>query len=83
MLLVRGGIAFLGVVVVALTLSTACLLYKQSAPPATAGVPCAKQDPTLRTGVRVLAWVQLVALACVVPWLMVFMLAMCAMGCAG
>lgn len=80
MLLLRIGLAFLGVVVLALTLATACLLYKQSTSP---GVPCAKQEPTLRTGVRVLAWVQLVALACVVPGLMVFMLAMCAMGCAG
>ena len=83
MLLLRIGLAFLGVVVLALTLATACLLYKQSTPPATVGVPCAKQEPTLRTGVRVLAWVQLVALACVVPGLMLFMLAMCAMGCAG
>ena len=83
MLLLRIILACLGVVVLALNLVTACLLYKQSAPPATVGVPCAKQDPTLRTSVRVLAWVQLVALACVVPWLMVFMLAMCAMGCAG
>ena len=83
MLLLRISLAFLVVVVLSLTLATAYLLYKQSTPPATAGVPCAKQDPTLRTSVRVLAWVQLVVLACVVPGLMFFMLAMCAMGCAG
>jgi hypothetical protein len=83
MLFLQGGLACLGVVVLSLNLATAYLLYKQSAPPATVGVPCAKQDPTLRTGVRVLAWVQLVVLACVVPGLMFFMLAMCVMGCAG
>ena len=82
MLLLRGGLACLGVVVLALTLTTAYLLYKQSTPPATAGVPCAKQDPTLRTSVRVLAWVKLVALVCVTPGLMLFMLAMFVMGCA-
>lgn len=82
MLLLRISLACLGVVVLALNLVTAYLLYKQSTPPATVGVPCAKQDPTLRTSVRVLAWVQLVALACVTPGLMLFMLAMFVMGCA-
>ena len=53
------GVACLGVVVLALNLVTACLLYKQSAPPATAGVPCAKQDPTLRTSVRVLSLIHI------------------------
>ena len=68
------GVACLGVVVLALSLATAYLLYKQSTPPATVGVPCAKQDPALRTGVRILAWIQLVVLVCVTPALMLFVL---------